>query len=147
MIPSGDLILLDTSVLIHIIRGTAFGKRLVKEQALDIRTEKPLVSVVTVGELLAFARKCGWGTRKIERLEELVASIVVADIRPRPILEAYAEIDAFCQAKGRSLGQNDLWIAATAAATSATLVTTDKDFDPLVGTHIKRVYYDPQEAR
>ncbi len=144
MIPAGDLVLLDTSVLIHLLRDTSLGKRILKEQALETRAEKPVISVVTVGELLAFAKKRGWGTRKIERLEELVSSIVVADIRPRPILDKYAEIDAFCEANGRALGKNDLWIAATAAATNATLVTADKDFDPLAGEHIKRVYYDPR---
>jgi tRNA(fMet)-specific endonuclease VapC len=37
---------------------------------------------------------------------------------------------------------NDLWIAATAVATGATLVTTDKDFDHLEGLWPDRVYVD-----
>jgi len=32
---------------------------------------------------------------------------------------------------GRTVRDNDTWIAATAAATNAVLLTTDKDFDPL----------------
>ena len=35
-------------------------------------------------------------------------------------------------------GDNDLWIAATAAATAAHLITTDADFDPLHPAYIRR---------
>jgi len=35
------------------------------------------------------------------------------------------------------LGKNDLWIAATAIAFSATLLSTDADFDPLHPTFIR----------
>lgn len=143
MIPQGELILLDTSAFIQILREREVGKKIVEEQALTTRLEKPIISVVTYGELLAFAKKRNWGKPKVERLEELVASIVVADIRPRPVLDAYAEIDAYCHQKGRALGKNDLWIAATAVAASATLVTCDKDFDALSG-QLKHVYYDPK---
>jgi predicted nucleic acid-binding protein len=41
-----------------------------------------------------------------------------------------------------SMKQNDLWIAATAVATGATLVTTDKDFDHLNGLWLERVLVD-----
>ena len=59
------------------------------------------------------------------------------------VLKKYGEIDHFLESNGRSVGDNDTWIAATAAATSATLLTTDKDFDPLEGTFISRIYVDP----
>jgi predicted nucleic acid-binding protein len=36
----------------------------------------------------------------------------------------------------RNMGKNDLWIAATALATKATLITTDKDFD-----HLQNIYF------
>jgi tRNA(fMet)-specific endonuclease VapC len=50
------------------------------------------------------------------------------------LLDAYVEIDCF--SKGRSMGKNDLWIAATAKVTGATLVTSDGDFD-----HLGNVYF------
>lgn len=37
----------------------------------------------------------------------------------------------------RNMGKNDAWIAATAYAAQATLVTTDKDFDHLADTFFK----------
>lgn len=36
----------------------------------------------------------------------------------------------------RSMGKNDLWIAATASILSAKLLTTDNDFDHLDGVYL-----------
>jgi len=64
----------------------------------------------------------------------------------RPIIDAYVEIDTFSQGKhetkqlklsARNMGKNDLWIAATALATSSKLMTTDKDF-----LHLDKAYFD-----
>jgi tRNA(fMet)-specific endonuclease VapC len=41
------------------------------------------------------------------------------------------------------MGKNDLWIAASAAVTSAVLMTTDKDFDHLHPQRIQRLLIDP----
>lgn len=66
------------------------------------------------------------------------------DVRPGALLEHCAVFDAFCESRGRTLGKNDLWIAATAAMTGAVLLTTDKDFDPLHQEGLlRRVWYDP----
>ena len=42
----------------------------------------------------------------------------------------------------RIMGKNDLWIAATAMATGAELITTDKDFSHLDGHFLKVHYID-----
>ena len=36
-----------------------------------------------------------------------------------------------------------LWIAATAHVTGATILTTDRDFDPLHGLFLQRDWVDP----
>jgi len=59
------------------------------------------------------------------------------------IPDAYVKIDVYSEGIGRTMGKNDLWIAATANVTSATLLTTDKDFDHLDGAFINRVWIDP----
>ena len=41
------------------------------------------------------------------------------------------------------MGDNDVWIAATAAAAGAYLLTTDKDFDHLHPTYVQREWIDP----
>jgi tRNA(fMet)-specific endonuclease VapC len=140
----GGLILLDTSVLVHLLRNDVVGQRMDAEQELRSRTERPLISIVTHGELLAFAKKRKWGARRVSDLESLITELVIVDIRSRPVLSAYAEVDAYCEGNGKTLSKNDLWIAATAIATSATLITNDKDFDPLQdGGLLSRIYYDP----
>jgi tRNA(fMet)-specific endonuclease VapC len=76
-------------------------------------------------------------------LRKLVREFTVADINSEPIIDAYAAIDAFSEEQGRRMEKNDLWIAATARATGARLLTTDKDYDHLDPTMIKREWIDP----
>lgn len=144
MTPASGLVLLDTNILIHLLRATALGARAASEHALRSRSERPLLSIVTVGEALAFARKRGWGTPKVTALWELIQQFVIVDIHSDEVLEHYATLDAFREAHGRALGKNDLWISATAAATGALLLTTDKDFEPLHQEGLlRRAWYDP----
>ncbi|AUX27166.1 uncharacterized protein SOCEGT47_077470 [Sorangium cellulosum] len=95
-----------------------------------------MISIVTVGELFAFARRRGWGAERTGKLNQLVNQLVVFDIN-RAIIDHYAAIHAFLIGSGRAVGDNDVWIAATAAATSALLITTDKDFEALAGTFLQ----------
>ncbi len=60
------------------------------------------------------------------------------------ILELYAQIDVILRRAGRPVQQNDMWIAATAAASGAHLLTTDRDFDPLYPAYLDRTWIDPQ---
>ena len=47
------------------------------------------------------------------------------------ILSSYATIDSYAIRLGRKMGKNDLWIAATARALGAKILTTDRDFDDI----------------
>jgi len=96
-----------------------------------------IVSVVTVGEIRVLAQRNNWGEKKIEQLNSFIEqTLFVVDVSfgAPELLDAYVEIDCF--SNGRSMGKNDLWIAATASVTEATLVTTDRDFD-----HLGNVYF------
>jgi len=42
----------------------------------------------------------------------------------------------------RPMGQNDIWIAATAATLGAWLMTTDEDFEHLHPKYIQRISID-----
>jgi predicted nucleic acid-binding protein len=137
-------ILLDTSVVVHLARGNPTGQAMDRYFGLRERKERPLLSIVSVGELLSFARQRNWGETKVGRLRELVAELVVLDLQREPVLERYADIDAYCKTNGLSVGNNDVWIAATAAAAGAILVTNDKDFDALDPRFVRRAYFDPQ---
>lgn len=147
MTQGAGLVLLDTSLLIHLLRATAVGARAESDHSLRSRSERPLISIVTVGEALAFARKRGWGSAKSTKLHEQLQQLVIVDINSSNVLDHYVEFDATCESQGKALGKNDLGIAATAAATGAVLLTTDKDFDPLHQQgFLCRVWYDPAPA-
>jgi len=140
------LILLDTSALVVLARGKAEGTRLNERILLRERADMPLISAVSAGELLALVRKWNWGERRVAGARGLLSSLVTVGIGLQPILETYARFSADLEKAGRRMGQqNDIWIAATAAATDAVLVTLERDFDDLHPEHITRVYIDPRE--
>lgn len=133
-----DLLLLDTNIVIHLIRDNEIGKRVDATFQIRHRADRPLISVVTVGECLSLARQFAWGAHKVEAMEILLRELVIVPIDSRPILERFGEFHAWTRSHGWALAHNDLWIAATAAATGAHLITTDNDFDPLHPVHIRR---------
>lgn len=147
MIPEHAPILLDTGPALILARGREAARRLDGMYALTARREVPLLSIVSVGELLLIARSNGWGADKQKRLRELLENLVIVDIRSQPVVDAYAELGAFARKGGQAIGQNDLWIAATARATGATLLTFDRDFDFLHPAHIEREWVDQNTLR
>ncbi len=143
MIKSDRLVILDTNVLVFLIRNNEVGQRIEGLLELSARPERPCISVVTVGEALALAKKFGWGSRKCKILEDLMRELVIVDISSDSVLRAYAELDHLTRTKGRPIGKNDLWIAATTMAIGAHLITTDTDFDILHPNQIERTWVDP----
>lgn len=142
--PAG-LVLLDTGILIQLARGNRAGLRLDRDLSLSTRPERPIISVVTVGEVRAFARKLGWGDEKRRRLDELVRQLVIVDIRDDAVLHRYAAIDHYSEREAkpaRPMGQNDMWIAACSSVYDAHLVTADKDFDHLTPRFVGRTRVD-----
>jgi tRNA(fMet)-specific endonuclease VapC len=133
-----ELLLLDTNIVIHLIRDNEVGRRVDATFQIRQRPDRPLISIVTVGECLSLARQFKWGPQKVTALETLLRELVVVPIDSRPVLDRFAEFHSWTKSIGRTIGHNDLWIAATAAATGAHLVTTDADFDPLYPERIRR---------
>ena len=126
---SDDLpILLDTNILIHVIRRSELGAKLIEDFELLTRPEPCLISYVTIGELEALAARLEWGEQKREFIDTIRMNMVVVPIERTPILKSYAAVDLCAHRAGRILGKNDLWIAATAVATESGLLTTDRDF-------------------
>ncbi|MFL6237533.1 MAG: type II toxin-antitoxin system VapC family toxin [Thermoanaerobaculia bacterium] len=137
------LLLLDTNILIHLVRENRTGKSIDSKFQLRSRPETPLLSIVTVGEALALSKRLSWGVAKVAALEGLLEDLVIVDISDE-ILELYAQIDTYLVRTGKAVEQNDIWIAATAIASGAHLLTTDKDFDPLYPVYLDRTWIDPQ---
>ncbi len=135
--------LLDTNILVHLIRGKAAGLAIAANFGLRSSYAQCVISVVTVGEMYALARKWSWGSQKVAALDKLLAQVVWVDINHPDILSTYGELDDVSEKAGRKMGKNDLWIAATARASGTTLLTTDGDFDHLDPAHITRILIDP----
>ena len=134
------LFLLDTNILvIYVCELENFYDVRQKFNPFD-ESNRIAISIVTLGEIKAFALRNKWGQRKNEKLEKLLSKFVIIDLNFGDIINRYAEIDTFSQGRlsgkisnftARNMGKNDLWIAATASVLEATLLTTDNDFNHL----------------
>ena len=141
---TADRFVLDTNVVIQLLRGRAIGQQIDARFRLLAAPTTPMISAVSLGEARSLARQWGWTAERVARLHELLSRLIVVDIRSEPILRFYAEIDHLSKDAGRKMNPNDVWIAATSAATAATLLTTDKDFDHLDSSTVQRIWIDPQ---
>lgn len=137
-------LLLDTNILIQLVRGNKTAKE-VKSFVEKLTDPQIFISVVNIAEAESLVVQWNWGKGKLATLKKIIENIITIDIEQnnQPLLDTYVDIDAFSQGKisspsgeklnnsARNMGKNDLWIAATAHAMDAMLLTTDGDFDHL----------------
>jgi predicted nucleic acid-binding protein len=135
--------LLDTNILVHLVREDAVSQRILRRYDLLNHQPRPLVCEVTQGELRSLALQFGWGRRRVERALNLLAYFTTTPIGDLMVYETYSKIDQYCVSRGRVLGDNDAWIAAGTVAADALLLTTDHDFDPLHKVFLQREWIDP----
>ena len=144
---ASDVLLLDTNILIVYAREGEPHRRLESQLGLEDGRAQGIISVISVGEILAFAGKRGWGDKRRVAMMDLVRTqLVPVDINRTEIIAAYADIDFFSEKvvkPARPMGQNDMWIAATSHVLNCELVTMDKDFDHLHGEKLRRRWIDP----
>ncbi|MGD0949027.1 MAG: PIN domain-containing protein [Candidatus Binatia bacterium] len=87
------------------------------------------------GEILYGLARLPQGRRR-ESLAKQTASLfgtITCEPAPESAGDAYAKIKRSREQQGLPFDENDLWIAATASALGATLVTRDSDFGSLEG--------------
>jgi tRNA(fMet)-specific endonuclease VapC len=137
------LYILDTNVLVHLVRGDAVWARVRTTYQPLLIDPRPIISVVAAGELRSLALQFDWKGEKIAQMEFYLGYLQRVSIDDPEIIQAYAVIDAHSHRIGQPLGKNDVWIAATAAVTRARLLTTDKDFDRLDPLFFSRDWIDP----
>src|SRR5690349_10733059 len=117
--------LLDTNILVHLVRRDALGERIQNDYSPLLEDPRPQISVVTDGELRSLGFQFGWGAAKTEQARFFLNYFRRVSIDADDILNAYPLVDAYCARVGQSMGKNDLWIAATAHVTGATILTID----------------------
>ncbi len=125
---SGE-VLVDTSVAIAILNG---------ERAAGDAAAREVVhfSAVVVGELRYGATCSSRTAENLARIERLVSGRVlpVDDGTTR----VYAALRSALRRRGRPVGANDLWIAATAVQHQLRLATRVADFDAIEGLTLDR---------
>jgi len=137
--------LLDTNIILMLVRGNELGTHINTRFGLHTSKIRPMICVVTHGEIYVLARRRGWGDKKIKVLENTLNNLVTVNINHPAVLDAYIEIDLYSQQHptgARNMGKNDLWIAACAKAAGAKLLSTDRDFEHL-GDLFAVEYIDP----
>jgi tRNA(fMet)-specific endonuclease VapC len=140
--------LLDTSVLLNLIRGQHLAESIDRAFGLRAAFYRHTVSIVTHAELQVMAQRNRWGDKKLTALTSALDELVTINVDSNAIVEAYVLVQDGCRnAIGgeRKMGQNDMWIAATALYTGLPLITTDKDFNHL-GQLIQIHWVDPRRA-
>ena len=150
----------DTNIILGFVRQNAMAQAV--SQILDLTDGNEIfVSIVSEGELWSIARQSKWGAPRRMDLMKLLAEYQRADINDNELIQRYADIDAFSQnklegcslgASARNMGKNDLWrsavaVAASASLASASLITTDKDFDHLHQHFVEVIWLDPNLYR
>lgn len=137
--------LLDTGIVLLATRAGNVSKVIDAQFGLSESSFRPAICEVSVGELLAFANANHWGERrKVALMERLKASLMLPISHPG-VHQRWADIQSSLQAAGVTVGQNDIWIAATASVTGLTVLSTDRDFKRLA-THglVQAVVVDPK---
>jgi tRNA(fMet)-specific endonuclease VapC len=126
--------LLDTNICIYIRQQRPEE---VLRRFRKLRPGEAAISVITYGELLYGAAKSAQKAAALERLRELV-NLLPALALPERAAETYGTIRADLEAKGAMIGNNDLWIAAHAAAEGLTLVTNnEREFRRVRGLRVE----------
>lgn len=140
---ASPLRVLDTNILVHYVREDATWETVRNDYQLLVVEPTPVISIVTVGELRSLSRQWQWGEVKLDRMEFALGYFLIMPVESSDIVDIYAEIDSHFQLRGRKLGKNDLWIAATTVNLDARLLTTDRDFDELDPLFLKRDWVSP----
>jgi tRNA(fMet)-specific endonuclease VapC len=130
------LYLLDTNVISGLMRKRPEirGRLAALAPSHDVVT-CPIVR----GEILFGIEKLPDGRRRQELAA--LATFVLADVPcesvPETAGDAYSQIKATRQRQGLTLDENDLWVAATAKALGAVLVSSDRDFAQVEGLTVE----------
>ena len=141
--------ILDTNVLLALVRGKALGESIDKAYGLRSSLQRHTASIASQAELFVLADRNKWGAAKRAVLQGMLEQLVVVPIDGQGLVDAYVQIsdaDSKWPQGPRNMGKNDIWIAATALYVSLPLLTTDKDFLFLDNNPIQVMWIDPMTA-
>ena len=97
--------------------------------------DRVMICAIARGEILFGLERLAPGRRRTELEGKAGKLFAVLPCEPVPAAAAdvYAKVKISQQRRGIPLDENDLWMAATALALDATLVSRDSDFQTIEG--------------
>jgi predicted nucleic acid-binding protein len=102
---------LDTSVLLHLIRGKELGEQIDRAFGLRSAIHRHVISIVTHGELWALAGRNRWGDEKRNVLNTTLANVVSLNIDSELLVRAYVRVEEACRTTSggeQKMGNNDM---------------------------------------
>ena len=128
--------LLDTNVLGDLEQPNA---RVVSRLQRLTAGDRAVICATVRGEVLFGLERMPAGRRKDDLTADMLE--LLSDFACEPITAAvadrYATTKRACQRRGRPVDENDLWIAATALAIGAVLVSRDSDVHSIAGLTVE----------
>jgi tRNA(fMet)-specific endonuclease VapC len=126
--------LLDTNICLYIRRRRPPE---ILQRFVRLKVGEAAISVITYGELFYGAEKSEQREAAMRQLEELASLLLVLPL-PEDAGRSYGALRAELEARGRVIGNNDLWIAAHARAAKLILVTNnEREFRRVSGLEIQ----------
>lgn len=128
--------LLDTNAVSDFMRE---HPKLIARAGQKTPADRIILCPIVRGEIMYGIRRLPPGRRR-EELETKATRLFAAaasESVPAEAGDKYANVKIDRQRHGLSLDENDLWIAATALALGATLVTRDSDFSSVAGLQVE----------
>jgi predicted nucleic acid-binding protein len=128
--------LLDTTAFSDLMR--QHPKMLARLATLP-STDQVVICSIVRGEILHGIQRLPPGRRRQELETRAASYFALLPCEPVPAAagNSYAALKLECQQKGLVLNENDLWIAATASALGAVLVSRDGDFQRITALTVE----------
>ena len=132
-------LVVDTDVVSFI-----FNRHSLSVPYLDILAGNELViSFMTLAELRLGILRANWGPRRREQFEQYLDRYGL-HFPDEALCVAWARVTLHARSSGRVISPQDAWIAATALALAAPLVTHNaRDFEGMPGLLIQTAYVPP----
>jgi predicted nucleic acid-binding protein len=126
---------------VHLLRNKSTGQAIEAGFELSTRPERPLLCSVVEGEIRGLAAWWGWGPAKIAKLEKTLSELVRVSAGEAEVVKSYGVLYAHQTKIGLKVGENDLWLAATASAIRGTILTCDSDFQKFDQAMVSYIYF------
>lgn len=128
-LPHPELVALDTSAAIDLLRSGSLPERLSSE-ATRLALPAPVISELIFGDL-----KSPQHGRISDELGRLLGAAATTDITA-DVARSYAELRPGLERAGRKIPMNDVWIAACCVSAGVPLLTRDAHFAAVAGLDV-----------